>query len=63
MGRKMDFSGLSDLFGTEKDFELTAAEYEANVGKPLSKDNNYIKSNSAIAEEAKSKGYLVVLGV
>ena len=59
MGRKLDFSGLSDLFGTGKDFELTAAEYEGMVGKPLPKSNNYIKSNSAIAVEAKSKGYIV----
>lgn len=59
MGRKRDFSGLSDLFGTGKDFELTAAEYEAKVGKPLPKSNYYLKSDSAIAVEAKSKGYIV----
>lgn len=59
MGRKLDFSGLSDLFEAGKDFELTATEYEVKVGKALPKSNNYIKSNSAIATEAKSKGYIV----
>ena len=59
MGRKLDFSGLSDLFEAGKDFELTAAEYEVKVGKALPKGNNYIKHNSAIAAEAESKGYTI----
>ncbi len=59
MGKKLDFSELSDLFGTGKDFELTAAEYEAKVGRALPKRNDYIKTRSAIAKEAKSNGYIV----
>lgn len=59
MGQKLDFSELSDLFGSGKDFELTAAEYEEKVGRALPKRNSYIKNRSAIAAEAKSNGYKV----
>lgn len=59
MGKKLDLSGLSDLFGTGKDFEITADEYEAKVGKALPKGEYYIKNRSPIAAEAKTKGYIV----
>lgn len=59
MGKKLDFSELTALFETGKDFELTAAEYETKVGKALPKDKYYIKNVSPIAAEAKSKGYKV----
>ncbi len=44
MGKKLDFSELTALFETGKDFELTAAEYETKVGKALPKGEYYIKN-------------------
>lgn len=53
---KLDLSGLDDLFAQGKDFELTDAQYEELVKRPLPKDSSYVKHYSPLACRAKEKG-------
>lgn len=57
---KLDLSPLDDLFSKEKDFELTASQYEEKVGKPMPKSISGIKGgNAPLARKAKEKGYII----
>jgi hypothetical protein len=59
MSRKMELNELNDLFNSGEGFELTDIEYQRRVGKPLPKDDNYIKRRSPISRKAKTNGFEV----
>lgn len=59
MARSLDLSPLDDLFAKGEDFDLTDAQYEGKIGKPLPKDKDYIKRRSPLARKAKENGFVI----
>ncbi len=56
---KLDLSRLDDLFAQGKDFELTDAQYEELVKRPLPQDGSYVKNYSPLATRAKENGFVI----
>ena len=57
---KLDLTPLDALFSGEKDFELTASQYEEKIGRPMPKSLSGIKGgNAPLARKAKEKGYII----
>ncbi len=60
MAKKMDCKEIAELFATQKEFSLTDAQYTEKFGKPLPKDNSYIRSERCpLSRAAKMHGYTV----
>lgn len=56
---KINFENLTPLFQANKEFSLTESQYEQSVGKSLPKNFYYLKTESALAKEAKKHGYYI----
>ena len=50
---KLNFEKIIPLFESNQEFSLTESQYEKSVGKPLP------KNDSALAKEAKKRGYYI----
>lgn len=60
MAKKLDLSALDELFSGGVDFELTAAQYEERIGKPLPTSLTGIKGkNAPLARKANENGYSI----
>lgn len=60
MGKRPKTEHLYFLFRGEDTIHLTDRSYEEITGAPLPKDKHYIKTKSALAEEARKHGYEIV---
>lgn len=56
---KLNFENLIPLFESNQEFSLTESQYQKQVGKSLPKDFYYLKSQSALARQAKKYGYRI----
>jgi hypothetical protein len=56
---KLNFEKIIPLFESNQEFSLTESQYEKSVGKPLPKNHYYLKNDSALAKEAKKRGYYI----
>lgn len=56
---KLNFGKLDALFQAGQEFSLTKNQYQKSVGKPLPKDTYYLKTRSALANEAKKNGFQI----
>lgn len=56
---KLNFGKLDALFQAGQEFSLTESQYQKSVGKPLPKDTYYLKTRSALANEAKKHGFQI----
>ena len=55
---KLNFEKITPLFEANQEFSLTESQYEKSVGKSLPKDYYYLKTKSALANEAKKYGLI-----
>lgn len=60
MTRKMELDELNDLFAANRDFELTDAQYEERVGKPLPQTKQAITGkNTPLGRKAAEYGFKI----
>ena len=60
MARKIELDELNDLFAANKDFELTDAQYEERIGKPLPQTKQAITGkNTPLGRKAAEYGFKI----
>lgn len=59
MSKRPKLDELDYLFEAGEDFQITSKEYESKTGAPLPKNKSYLINNSALAQMAKERGYII----
>lgn len=61
MGKHPKLENLDRDFIKGKDFSLTDAQYEKEVGIPLPKGTDYLLNRSALARKCREMGYTMIV--